>query len=75
MKCLAQTQGPKVRVNAVLPGLLLTEWVWVLQNSILENISNSAKGQRFSPEKIEGWKGKTALKRLVSYRAYSVRVY
>ncbi|KKA21502.1 Short chain dehydrogenase [Rasamsonia emersonii CBS 393.64] len=26
MKCLAQTQGPKVRVNAVLPGLLLTEW-------------------------------------------------
>ena len=27
MKCLAITQGPKVRVNAVLPGLLLTEWV------------------------------------------------
>ncbi|KAJ9642512.1 hypothetical protein H2201_007909 [Coniosporium apollinis] len=26
MKCLAQTQGAKVRVNAVLPGLLLTEW-------------------------------------------------
>ncbi|KAI9709187.1 MAG: hypothetical protein M1812_007772 [Candelaria pacifica] len=26
MKCLAVTQGPKVRVNAVLPGLLLTEW-------------------------------------------------
>ncbi|KAK1138755.1 hypothetical protein N8T08_002020 [Aspergillus melleus] len=26
MKCLAQTQGNKVRVNAVLPGLLLTEW-------------------------------------------------
>lgn len=26
MKCLAQTQGPKVRVNAVLPGLLLTDW-------------------------------------------------
>ncbi|KAL4930648.1 SDR family NAD(P)-dependent oxidoreductase [Aspergillus undulatus] len=25
-KCLAQTQGNKVRVNAVLPGLLLTEW-------------------------------------------------
>lgn len=29
MKCLAKTQGPKVRVNAVLPGLLLTEWVSV----------------------------------------------
>lgn len=27
MKCLAQTQGSKVRINAVLPGLLLTEWV------------------------------------------------
>jgi len=27
VKCLAQTQGPKVRVNAILPGLLLTEWV------------------------------------------------
>lgn len=27
MKCLAVSQGPKVRVNAILPGLLLTEWV------------------------------------------------
>jgi NAD(P)-dependent dehydrogenase (short-subunit alcohol dehydrogenase family) len=27
MKCLASTQGPKIRVNAILPGLLLTEWV------------------------------------------------
>ena len=27
MQCLAQTQGPKVRVNAVCPGLLMTEWV------------------------------------------------
>lgn len=26
MKAMAATQGPKVRVNAVLPGLLLTEW-------------------------------------------------
>lgn len=26
-KCLAKSQGPKVRVNAVCPGLLLTEWV------------------------------------------------
>lgn len=26
MKSLAQSQGSKVRVNAVLPGLLLTEW-------------------------------------------------
>ena len=27
MKCLAATQGPKIRVNAIAPGLLLTEWV------------------------------------------------
>jgi NAD(P)-dependent dehydrogenase (short-subunit alcohol dehydrogenase family) len=27
MLCLASTQGPKVRVNAVLPGWLDTEWV------------------------------------------------
>jgi len=27
MRCLANTQGSKVRINAVLPGLLLTDWV------------------------------------------------
>ena len=27
MKCLASVCGPKIRVNAVLPGLLLTDWV------------------------------------------------
>jgi NAD(P)-dependent dehydrogenase (short-subunit alcohol dehydrogenase family) len=27
MKCLAATQGPKIRVNAILPGQLLTDWV------------------------------------------------
>lgn len=26
VKCLAASQGPTVRVNSVLPGLLLTEW-------------------------------------------------
>ena len=26
MRCLAHTQGPKIRVNAVLPGLLMTDW-------------------------------------------------
>ncbi|PMD25213.1 short-chain dehydrogenase/reductase-like protein sdr [Hyaloscypha hepaticicola] len=26
MRCLASTQGPKIRVNAVLPGFLRTEW-------------------------------------------------
>ena len=27
MKCIAATQAPKTRINAILPGLLLTEWV------------------------------------------------
>lgn len=26
MKCVAKTQGPTLRINAVLPGLLLTDW-------------------------------------------------
>ena len=26
MRCIAATHGPSVRINAVLPGLLLTEW-------------------------------------------------
>lgn len=26
MKALAVTQGSKIRINAILPGLLLTEW-------------------------------------------------
>jgi NAD(P)-dependent dehydrogenase (short-subunit alcohol dehydrogenase family) len=26
MRCLAATQGPAIRVNAILPGLMLTEW-------------------------------------------------
>jgi NAD(P)-dependent dehydrogenase (short-subunit alcohol dehydrogenase family) len=26
MRCAAQTQGSKLRINAVLPGLLLTDW-------------------------------------------------
>lgn len=25
--CLAETQGPKIRISAIQPGLLLTEWV------------------------------------------------
>lgn len=25
MKCVAATQGPKLRINAILPGLLLTD--------------------------------------------------
>ena len=34
MKTLAFSQGPKIRVNAVLPGLLLTEWVFIIPKAI-----------------------------------------
>jgi len=27
MKCMATTQGPKLRINSILPGFLLTDWV------------------------------------------------
>ncbi len=40
MKCLAQTQGPKLRINAVLPGVLLTEWV-CNSPSVCLNIQNT----------------------------------
>jgi NAD(P)-dependent dehydrogenase (short-subunit alcohol dehydrogenase family) len=33
MKNLAFSQGPKIRVNAVLPGLLMTEWVLQFSDS------------------------------------------
>ncbi|OKP12736.1 Granaticin polyketide synthase putative ketoacyl reductase 2 [Penicillium subrubescens] len=53
LQCLKASQGPKVRINAVLPGLLLTEW-----------------GVRYSPEQIEAWKNKSALKHEVSPYGY-----
>lgn len=42
MKCLASTQGPKIRVNAVLPGLLLTEWGLKYSDERQEAIKNNA---------------------------------
>jgi hypothetical protein len=35
MKCLAKTQGEKVRINAVLPGYMVTEWVRILMGNML----------------------------------------
>ena len=26
MRCLVASQGPKIRINSILPGLVLTEW-------------------------------------------------
>lgn len=42
MKNLASTQGPKVRVNSVLPGLLLTEWGLKYSKEQIEGIKQMA---------------------------------
>ncbi|CAK4010954.1 Hypothetical predicted protein [Lecanosticta acicola] len=42
MKCLAQTQGPKVRVNCVLPGLLLTDWGSLYGEERIEKLKEQA---------------------------------
>jgi NAD(P)-dependent dehydrogenase (short-subunit alcohol dehydrogenase family) len=40
--CLAQTWGPKVRVNAVLPGLLLTEWGKKFPQEVIKGLEEQA---------------------------------
>nr|XP_023907993.1 uncharacterized protein LOC112019713 [Quercus suber]POF16541.1 granaticin polyketide synthase putative ketoacyl reductase 2 [Quercus suber] len=42
IKCLAQTQGPKIRINAVLPGLLLTDWGNLYGEERLAALKNAA---------------------------------
>jgi NAD(P)-dependent dehydrogenase (short-subunit alcohol dehydrogenase family) len=42
MRALAKTQGSKVRVNAVLPGLLLTEWGLKYSPEMIEAIKDMA---------------------------------
>ncbi|KAF2231260.1 short chain dehydrogenase [Viridothelium virens] len=42
MKCLASSQGPKVRVNAVLPGLLLTEWGLLYSEEAIKSMKERA---------------------------------
>lgn len=42
MKCLANTQGPSVRVNAVLPGLLLTDWGNLYGEERINGLKNQA---------------------------------
>lgn len=42
MQCLAQTQGPKIRVNAVLPGLLLTDWGNSFGEDKIESVKKTA---------------------------------
>lgn len=42
VKCLASTQGPKVRVNAILPGLLLTEWGLKFPKEVQQQVCQKA---------------------------------
>ncbi|OAL47030.1 short chain dehydrogenase/reductase [Pyrenochaeta sp. DS3sAY3a] len=42
VKCLAVTVGPKIRVNTVLPGLLLTEWGLKYSEERIEGAKNAA---------------------------------
>lgn len=80
MTCLAQTQGPKIRVNAVLPGLLLTEWVRLspslpytalllspFQVFPANKHFRAAQGQNLGEAKIRGSREGSALKQDVSF--------
>lgn len=40
MKCLAATQGPKLRINAILPGQLLTEWVRLSYDTLRQRLGH-----------------------------------
>lgn len=42
MHCLASTQGPKVRVNAVSPGLLLTDWGRLYGETTIKQLEDRA---------------------------------
>ncbi|KAL7905150.1 hypothetical protein GGI35DRAFT_472012 [Trichoderma velutinum] len=56
MKNLAYTQGPKIRINAILPGLLLTEWVCLhvlCRLVLLADAYYFLQGQRFGVNNIE----------------------
>ncbi|CAI7564523.1 unnamed protein product [Penicillium discolor] len=49
MKCLAKSQGAKIRVNAILPGLLLTEWGQRFPSDKIESWTNATTLKR-APE-------------------------
>lgn len=65
VKCLAATQGPKIRVNAVLPGLLLTEWVIPSHRKLVSASADVWEGANFTPETIKIVKDKAYLKKEV----------
>ena len=50
MKCVAKTHGPTLRINAVLPGLLLTDWGNKYGEERLANLKDlAALKQEVSP--------------------------
>ena len=61
VKCVAKSQGGKVRVNAVLPGLLLTEWGLEYGEERIEGLREAAVLKRevswssFFPFFLGGW--------------------
>lgn len=53
MRCLAETQGPKIRVNAVCPGLVDTERTSVFGEEMRQQCIDMAKLKRITtPEEI-----------------------
>ncbi|PBP16304.1 short chain dehydrogenase/reductase [Diplocarpon rosae] len=54
MRCLASTQGPNIRVNAVLPGWLATEW---------SNLLMSVEGVKYSEDRVKEMNQKAWLKK------------
>src|SRR5271155_4703761 len=66
MKCLASTQGPKIRINAILPGLLLTEWV-LSSSQELGSRADRNQGLNYSKERIDEMKEGAALKQEVRH--------
>lgn len=63
VKCLAATQGPKIRVNAILPGLLLTDWVRLRRERF--HTTDTRQGLRYGDQAIDALKKKALLKQEV----------
>lgn len=65
MKSLARSQSHKIRTNAVLPGLLLTEWVGSRDPQGIAEANFFDQGQRFPAEAVKAYESQAALQRVV----------
>ncbi|KAK1497215.1 hypothetical protein CTAM01_07879 [Colletotrichum tamarilloi] len=75
MKCIAATQGPKLRMNAILPGQLLTEWVRMPLKgfpgaSLVSNLF--LQGLQFTEEQIAQEQNDSVLKHEVCLSSISI---